>query len=127
MSVETIYKVALHPFINESIASLKAMAHLSGSSADAFMDKVEDFRFKGYAVCSEVSGCINGVIMCSFSWMASSSWLLWISLMVDCYSKGYSYLMVDGLAVALVLYWYKSGFFILFLRMTSFVDVNVGS
>ncbi len=63
MPVETIYKVALHPFINESIASLKAMAHLSGSSADAFMDKVEDFKFKGYAVCSEVSGCINGVIM----------------------------------------------------------------
>ena len=63
MSVETIYKVALHPFINESIASLKAMTHLSGSSADAFMDQVDDFRFKGYAVCSEISGCINGVIM----------------------------------------------------------------
>jgi len=63
MSVETIYKVTLHPFINESIASLKAMTHLSGSSADAFMDQVDDFRFKGYAVCSEVTGCINGVIM----------------------------------------------------------------
>lgn len=63
MSVETIYKVALHPFINESIASLKAMTNLSGSSADAFMDQVDDFRFKGYAVCSEVTGCINGVIM----------------------------------------------------------------
>ncbi|MGL1957653.1 MAG: response regulator [Colwellia sp.] len=63
MSVETIYKVTLYPFINESIASLKAMAHLSGSSADAFMDQVDDFRFKGYAVCSEVTGCIDGVIM----------------------------------------------------------------
>ena len=63
MSVETIYKVTLHPFINESIASLKAMTHLTGSSAEAFMDQVDDFRFKGYAVCSEVSGCINGVIM----------------------------------------------------------------
>ena len=63
MSVETIYKVILHPFINESIASLKAMTSLSGSSADAFMDKVEDFRFKGYAVCSDVKGCIDGVIM----------------------------------------------------------------
>jgi CheY-like chemotaxis protein/CheY-specific phosphatase CheX len=39
------------------------MTHLTGSSADAFMDKIEDFRFKGYAICSEVSGCINGVIM----------------------------------------------------------------
>jgi len=63
MSVETIYKVVLHPFINESIASLKAMTHLSGSSGDTFMDKVEDFRFKGYAVCSDVTGCIDGVIM----------------------------------------------------------------
>ena len=63
MSIETIYKVTLHPFINESIASLKAMTHLSGAAADAFMDQVDDFRFKGYAVCSEVTGCINGVIM----------------------------------------------------------------
>lgn len=63
MSVETIYKVTLFPFIKESIASLKAMTHLTGSSSEAFMDQVDDFRFKGYAVCSEVSGCINGVIM----------------------------------------------------------------
>ncbi len=63
MSVETIYKVVLHPFINESIASLKAMTNLSGSAADTFMDQVDDFRFKGYAVCSEVTGCIDGVIM----------------------------------------------------------------
>lgn len=63
MSVETIYKVTLHPFINESIASLEAMTNLSGAASDAFMDQVDDFRFKGYAICSEVTGCINGVIM----------------------------------------------------------------
>ncbi len=63
MSIETIYKVTLHPFINESIASLKSMTSLSGSSGDAFMDKVEDFRFKGYAVCSNITGCLDGVIM----------------------------------------------------------------
>lgn len=63
MSVETIYKVTLHPFINESIASLEAMTNLSGSASDAFMDQVDDFRFKGYAICSEVAGCINGIIM----------------------------------------------------------------
>ncbi len=63
MSVETIYKVVLHPFINESIASLKAMTQLTGTAADTFMDQVDDFRFKGYAVCSEVTGCIDGVIM----------------------------------------------------------------
>jgi len=63
MSIETIYKVTLHPFINESIASLKSMTSLTGSSGDAFMDKVEDFRFKGYAVCSNITGCLDGVIM----------------------------------------------------------------
>jgi len=63
MSVETIYKVILYPFISESIASLNAMTNLEGSSADAFMDKPEDFRFKGYAVCSDVTGSLDGVIM----------------------------------------------------------------
>jgi CheY-like chemotaxis protein len=63
MSINTIYKVTLHPFINESIASLKSMTSLSGSSGDTFLDKVEDFRFKGYAVCSNITGCLDGVIM----------------------------------------------------------------
>ena len=63
MSVETIYKVILHPFITESIKSLNAMTNLEGSAGEAFMDKVEDFRFKGYAVCSDVTGSFNGVIM----------------------------------------------------------------
>lgn len=63
MSVETIYKVILHPFITESIKSLSAMTSLTGSTGEAFMDNVDDFRFKGYAVCSEVTGSFNGVIM----------------------------------------------------------------
>jgi len=63
MSIDTIYKVTLHPFINESIASLKSMTSLSGSSSATFKDNVEDFRFKGYAVCSDITGCLDGVIM----------------------------------------------------------------
>lgn len=63
MSVDTIYKVILHPFINESLASLKAMTNLEGSAGDVFMDNVDDFRFKGYAVCSNVTGNLEGVIM----------------------------------------------------------------
>ncbi|WP_077339841.1 response regulator [Pseudocolwellia agarivorans] len=62
-SVDTIYKVILYPFITESIASLKAMTNLSGASGDTFMDNVDDFRFKGYAVCSDVTGNLDGVIM----------------------------------------------------------------
>jgi CheY-like chemotaxis protein/CheY-specific phosphatase CheX len=63
MSVEMIYKVILYPFISESIASLNTMTNLEGSSADAFMEKPEDFCFKGYAVCSNVTGSLDGVIM----------------------------------------------------------------
>ena len=63
MSVEALYKVILYPFINESLASLKAMTNLVGEAGDAFVDNVDDFRFKGYAVCSEVTGGLDGVIM----------------------------------------------------------------
>jgi len=63
MSVEALYKVILYPFITESIASLKAMTNLTGTAGEAFMDNVEDFRFKGYAVCSDVTGSLDGVIM----------------------------------------------------------------
>lgn len=63
MSVETLYKVILYPFITESIASLKAMTNLTGSAGEAFVDQVDDFRFKGYAVCSDVTGSLDGVIM----------------------------------------------------------------
>ncbi|KXJ51740.1 MAG: two-component system response regulator [Colwellia sp. Phe_37] len=63
MSVEALYKVILYPFINESLASLKAMTNLVGEAGEAFVDNVDDFRFKGYAVCSEVTGGLDGVIM----------------------------------------------------------------
>lgn len=63
MSVEALYKVILYPFINESLASLKAMTNLTGEAGEAFVDNVDDFRFKGYAVCSEVTGGLDGVIM----------------------------------------------------------------
>jgi CheY-like chemotaxis protein len=63
MSVEALYKVILYPFINESLASLKAMTNLTGEAGEPFVDNVSDFRFKGYAVCSEVTGGLDGVIM----------------------------------------------------------------
>ncbi|MBB1267767.1 response regulator [Shewanella sp. SR44-3] len=63
MSVDPLFKVILHPFIKESIASLKAMTNLTGVAGEPFMDKVEEFRFKGYAVCSDVTGQLDGVIM----------------------------------------------------------------
>jgi hypothetical protein len=31
------------------------MTNLVGEAGEAFVDSVDDFRFKGYAVCSEVT------------------------------------------------------------------------
>jgi two-component system, response regulator PdtaR len=63
MSIEVLHKVILHPFIKESINSLSTMSHMQSSAGEIFEDKVEDFRFKGYAVCSEIQGELDGVIL----------------------------------------------------------------
>ena len=63
MSVETIHKVILHPFIKESLASLATMTKLQGKAGDAFEDSVDDFRFKGCAICSQMQGELEGVIL----------------------------------------------------------------
>ncbi|MEE1673800.1 response regulator [Agarivorans aestuarii] len=63
MTVETIHKIILHPFIQESLQSLKLMTGLDGRADEPFIDKVEDFRFKGYAVCSDMQGQLDGVIL----------------------------------------------------------------
>ncbi|WP_101757376.1 response regulator [Oceanicoccus sp. KOV_DT_Chl] len=63
MSIEVIHKIILHPFIKESIHSLSAMTHMDSKAGDIFEDSVDDFRFKGYAVCSEIQGELDGVIL----------------------------------------------------------------
>ncbi|GDY25016.1 hypothetical protein AHAT_09060 [Agarivorans sp. Toyoura001] len=63
MTVETIHKIILHPFIQESLQSLKLMTGLDGTADEPFIDKVEDFRFKGYAVCSDMQGQLDGVVL----------------------------------------------------------------
>jgi|GEM_PF-328400 len=63
MSVDTIHKVILHPFIKESIASLSTMTNLHGKAGEAFEDNVDDFRFKGCAICSQIQGELEGVIL----------------------------------------------------------------
>ena len=63
MSIEVLHKVILHPFIKEAINSLSTMSHMQSKAGEIFVDKVEDFRFKGYAVCSEIYGELEGVIL----------------------------------------------------------------
>ncbi|MCV6588529.1 MAG: response regulator [Marinobacterium sp.] len=63
MSVETIFRIALYPFVQESIASLRDMTSLRGHAGMPVMDKVEDFVFNGYAVCTRINGSLDGAII----------------------------------------------------------------
>ncbi len=63
MSVETIFKIALHPFVRESIASLRDMTSRQGQAGAPFMDQADRFTFRGYAVCAEIRGSLEGAIV----------------------------------------------------------------
>ena len=53
----------LKPFIDETISSLEEMAYLIAHPGEAFTDKVEDFRFKGYAIAAKTHGNLEMVIL----------------------------------------------------------------
>jgi CheY-like chemotaxis protein/CheY-specific phosphatase CheX len=53
----------LKPFIDETIKSLEEMAHLKAHAGDVFIDNVEDFRFKGYAIASKTHGNLKMIIL----------------------------------------------------------------
>ncbi len=63
MSLNLIQTKILQPFVNETIRNLNAMAGMNGRAGDAFIDDIEQFRFKGYAICAETVGGIDGVIL----------------------------------------------------------------
>lgn len=63
MPLNSIQNQILQPFIDETLANLKAMAGMRGHTDDGFTDHVDQFRFKGYAICAETHGCIDGVML----------------------------------------------------------------
>lgn len=63
MSLTDIQKQVLQPFIEETLENLSSMAEMNGSVEPGFSDQPEQFRFKGYAICCETSGHIEGVIL----------------------------------------------------------------
>ena len=63
MSLSIIQQRILQPFIDETLANLKAMAGMQGHTDEGFTDQVDQFRFKGYAICAETHGCIDGVML----------------------------------------------------------------
>ena len=58
-----IKKNVLKPFIDETIKSLDTMAGLKASAGEPFVDSVEDFRFKGYAVAAKTYGKLDMVVL----------------------------------------------------------------
>ncbi len=63
MPVTELHVKILDPFINETITAIEKMSGISAQPGDAFTDRVDGFRFKGYAVAAETTGKINGVIL----------------------------------------------------------------
>lgn len=63
MSLTTIQQEILQPFVDESLANLKTMANMNGHCDDGFIDDPAQFRFKGYAICCETQGHIDGVVL----------------------------------------------------------------
>ena len=53
----------LDPFVVETLDSLTTLAQLPATAGDAFEDNVSLFRFKGYAVATEVSGAVPGKVL----------------------------------------------------------------
>lgn len=63
MSLTLIQQKILQPFVDETLFNLKAMAGMNGHTDPGFPDAVDKFRFKGYAICAETSGGIDGVML----------------------------------------------------------------
>ncbi len=63
MSLNALQLKILAPFVEETIRCLDIMAGLKATAGEPFVDELEKFRFKGYAVAAETHGKINGVIL----------------------------------------------------------------
>jgi len=63
MDLTDLQLMIIAPFIDEVIKKLDTMCGLQAFAGDPFLDEIENFRFKGYAVASTTSGKINGVIL----------------------------------------------------------------
>jgi CheY-specific phosphatase CheX len=63
MSLNELQVRILEPFATETVKSLKKLAQLDAQAGIGFEDEVDKFRFKGYAIATEVSGSIPGKVL----------------------------------------------------------------
>jgi CheY-specific phosphatase CheX len=61
--LNSLQQKILNPFVVETLESLTTLAGLPATAGEAFEDNVSLFRFKGYAVATEVSGAVPGKIL----------------------------------------------------------------
>lgn len=63
MALSEIQQTILDPFVGETLEILGEMADMDGHTGDSFLDTAAQFRFHGYAICSETRGSLDGVIL----------------------------------------------------------------
>ncbi len=63
MELTDVQQEIIQPFIDEIITCLNTMAGLKAKAGEPFQDKVEAFRFKGYAIASKTKGKVDGFIL----------------------------------------------------------------
>ena len=63
MSVKELHIKILDPFIYETVTALEKMTGLRARPDEAFVEKLDSFSFKGYAVAAETTGKLEGVVL----------------------------------------------------------------
>ena len=63
MELNEIQQKILKPFVDKTIETITSMTGLMASSDEGFVDDINKFRFKGYAVVAETDGAIKGKIL----------------------------------------------------------------
>jgi CheY-specific phosphatase CheX len=63
MGLNEVQERILVSFATETVRSLKELTQLDATVGQGFQDDVASFRFKGYAIATEVSGSIPGKVL----------------------------------------------------------------
>ena len=63
MQLNSLQWKVLQPFVDETLHALHSTLSIKGEADSGFEDKVEDFRFKGYAVVVNTTGDVTGRVL----------------------------------------------------------------
>jgi len=63
MLLNSLQWKVLEPFVNETVLALEKSLGLKAEADSGFQEKIEDFKFKGFAVVANTSGNVTGRIL----------------------------------------------------------------